>query len=291
MKLMLAVALAIASVVLAEPEAANSEVHFVLGQQEYRYVLDNFEQAVPIVPATPEEPAAAPEAVAAPAAPAAPAVHVSIPLALPAVPYHLPVVAHVPAVAPAAPAVTVSVPAVPAITKGAFGPIALPAGYHQSVIDQNLARLPKALPTLPVPVEAPEPEAEAPASPVEAAPPVPAVAPVHVFPHVPVAPVAPVAAPVAAPEAPAAPAVVGQADPNLVYSVIPHAGNPLYGENAPTHYLGKREAEADPEAEAAVTWYGLHYNPLSGCKYNPYNCGYHPYGHAYGHPYGYPYWG
>merc|ERR1712025_1029639 len=76
MKLMLVLALASATV-LAEPEAANSEVHFILGNQEYRYVLDNFEQAVPVVPATPEDPAApvAPAAPAAPAVPVAPVAH------------------------------------------------------------------------------------------------------------------------------------------------------------------------------------------------------------------------
>ena len=153
----LVVALASATV-LAEPEAANSEVHFILGNQEYRYVLDNFEQAVPVVPATPEDPAAAPVAPVAPVAPAVPAtklVYAAVPHPLPAVP----VVAHVPAVAPVAPVVA-------PVVKGAFGPIVLPAGYHQSVIDQNLK------PVLPVPVEAPKPVA----APVAAVAPVPRAA-------------------------------------------------------------------------------------------------------------------
>jgi len=251
---MLVLALASATV-LAEPEAANSEVHFILGNQEYRYVLDNFEQAVPVVPATPEDPAAAPVAPVAPVAPAVPAtklVYAAVPHPLPAVP----VVAHVPAVAPVAPVVA-------PVVKGAFGPIVLPAGYHQSVIDQNLK------PVLPVPVEAPKPVAA----------PVAAVAPVPAYAHVPALAPVPAVAPV-----PATPAVVGNADPNLVYSVIPHPANPLHSEDGPTHYLGKREAEADPEAEAAITWYGAHYNPLSGCKYNPYNCGQRYYGHPYLHP-------
>jgi len=287
---MLVVALAIASV-MAEPEAANSEVHFILGNQEYRYVLDNFQQAVPVVPAAPEDPAAAPVAPVVPVAPAGPLVYAAVPHHLPAVPYH------VPAVAPAAP-VVVAAPAVPAVVKGAFGPVALPAGYHQTIINQQIAL---AKPSLPVPVEAPVPEAVAAPVPAvapvpeEVAAPEPAVAPVPGFAYHPavghvqaVAPV-PVAAPV-----PAAPAVVGNADPNLVYSVIPHPANPLYSETAPTHYVGKREAEADPEAEAAQTWYGLHYNPLSGCRYNPYNCGqlqHRYYGYPLGYPYGYPYLG
>merc|ERR1711935_191466 len=161
---------------------------------------------------------------------------------------------HVPAVAPAAP-VVVAAPAVPVVVKGAFGPVALPAGYHQSIINQQLAL---AKPYLPVPVEAPVSEAVAAPVPAAVAP-VPLYAHLPAVAHVPAFAPVPVAAPV-----PAAPAVVGQADPNLVYSVIPHPANPLYSENAPTHYLGKREAEADPEAEAAQTWYGLHYNPLSG---------------------------
>merc|ERR1711935_904613 len=261
MKLMLVVALAIASV-MAEPEAANSEVHFILGNQEYRYVLDNFQQAVPVVPAAPEDPAVAPVAPAASVAPAGPLVYAAVPHhlpavhhPLPAVPYHVPAFPyHVSAVAPAAP-VVVAAPAVPAVVKGAFGPVALPAGYHQSIINQQLAL---AKPYLPVPVEAPVSEAVAAPVPAAVAP-VPLYAHLPAVAHVPAFAPVPVAAPV-----PAAPAVVGQADPNLVYSVIPHPANPLYSENAPTHYLGKREAEADPEAEAAQTWYGLHYNPLSG---------------------------
>merc|ERR1711935_1039537 len=156
MKLMLVVALAIASV-LAEPEAANSEVHFILGNQEYRYVLDNFQQAVPVVPAAPEDPTAVPVVPAAPVAPAGPLVYAAVPHhlpavhpPLPAVPYHVPAFPyHVPAVAPAAP-VVVAAPAVPAVVKGAFGPVALPAGYHQSIINQQLAL---AKPYIPVPVE------------------------------------------------------------------------------------------------------------------------------------------
>merc|ERR1711935_613459 len=214
MKLMLVVALAIASV-MAEPEAANSEVHFILGNQEYRYVLDNFQQAVPVVPAAPEDPAAAPVAPVAPVAPAGPLVYAAVPHPLPAVPYHVPAFPyHVPAVAPAAP-VVVAAPAVPAVVKGAFGPVALPAGYHQSIINQQLAL---AKPYLPVPVEAPVPEA--------VAAPVPGFAYHPAVGHVQAVAPVPVAAPV-----PAAPAVVGNADPNLVYSVIPHPANPLYSEN------------------------------------------------------------
>ena len=159
----LVVALAIATV-LAEPEAeaASSEVHFILGNHEYRYVLDKKEQAVPVVPITPEEPSAAPVAPVA-----------SDKLVYAAVPHPVPAYAPVPAVAPVYAAVPHPVPAyapvavaapvvpVPAVVKGAFGPIALPAGYHQSVIDQNLK------PVAPVPVEAPKPVV-APVTPVPA---------------------------------------------------------------------------------------------------------------------------
>merc|ERR1712025_502141 len=191
MKLMLVLALASATV-LAEPEAANSEVHFILGNQEYRYVLDNFEQAVPVVSPTPENPATAP---VAPAVPVDKLVHAAIPHPLPGIPYHIP------AIAPAAPEVA-------PVVKGAFGPVALPSGYHQTVIDQNLKL---ARPVLPAPVKVPGPEVEA--KPVAA--PVPVIAPVPVYSHVP----APVPVSVVTPEK--AETSVPPIDPSLVHLVVP----------------------------------------------------------------------
>ena len=61
--------------------------------------------------------------------------------------------------------------------------------------------------------------------------------------------------------------MVGKADPNLVYNVVAHPLNPLYNGEPAVHYLGKREAEAEPEAwgkNPAVTWYGALYDPLAG---------------------------
>merc|ERR1712004_489060 len=73
-------------------------------------------------------------------------------------------------------------------------------------------------------------------------------------------------------------------------SAIPVVGNPGYAlapqkfahayHPVPYHVLGKREAEATPEAEAdPEAWYGRYYG------------GYYGYPYGYGHRYGYGYYG
>merc|ERR1712029_454019 len=70
--------------------------------------------------------------------------------------------------------------------------------------------------------------------------------------------------------------------------VVGNPGYPLAKSYVPTgvHYIGKREAEANPEANAdpeAEAWYGRYYGGYYGY---PYGYGYYGYGHRYGY-----YWG
>merc|ERR1712086_71515 len=192
--------------------------------------------------------------------------HGTAPALAPPVPAAAPVV-----VAPVAPAASV--------VPGAFGiPIALPNGYLQKLLELNAKAISEARPIAPAaaaallaaayapePVYAPAPVAYAPVAPAYA--PAPAA-------YAPVAPVSGVG--------PAVPQihVVGPVDPNLPYNVVPHPLNPLYNGAPAIHYLGKRSAEAAPEAtpeawgkNPALTWYGAPYDPLAGHLWlgqNPY---------------------
>merc|ERR1712051_656568 len=227
-----------------------SEVNFNIGPHGYRYLL----------------------------------AHGTAPALTPPVPKAAPVV-----VAPVAPAAS--------IVPGALGtPIALPNGYLQKLLELNAQAIAEAKPIAPaaaaallaaayapVPIPTaytPVPAAytSVPAVPAADAPVPAATAPVPVY-----APVAPAYAPVPAVEpvsgvGPAVPQVhvVGPVDPNLPYNVVPHPLNPLYNGAPAVHYLGKRSAEAEPEAwgkNPAFTWYGAPYDPLAGHLWlgqNPY---------------------
>ena len=194
------------------------------------------------------------------------------------------------------------------VVPGALGtPIALPNGYLQKLLELNAQAIAEAKPIAPaaaaallaaayapVPIPTaytPVPAAytSVPAVPAADAPVPAATAPVPVYAPAPAAyaPVAPAYAPVPAVEpvsgvGPAVPQVhvVGPVDPNLPYNVVPHPLNPLYNGAPAVHYLGKRSAEATPEAapeawgkNPAFTWYGAPYDPLAGHLWlgqNPY---------------------
>ena len=228
-----------------------SEVNFNIGPHGYRYLLS----------------------------------HGTAPALAPPVPKAAPVV-----VAPVAPAAN--------IVPGAFGiPIALPNGYLQKLLELNAKAISEAKPIAPAAAAALLAAAYAPVPiPTAYAPVLTGYAPAPAaYTHVPAAsapepvyaPVPAVYAPVPAAYAPVAPAsgvgpavpqihVVGHVDPNLPYNVVPHPLNPLYNGAPAIHYLGKRSAEAAPEAwgkHPAVTWYGAPYDPLAGHLWlgqNPY---------------------
>jgi len=227
-----------------------SEVNFNIGPHGYRYLL----------------------------------AHGTAPALAPPVPKAAPVV-----VAPVAPAAS--------IVPGALGtPIALPNGYLQKLLELNAQAIAEAKPIAPAaaaallsaayaPVPIPTAYTPVPAAytsvpaadtPVPAATaPVPAYAPAPAA-YAPVPAVEPVSG-----VGPAVPQVhvVGPVDPNLPYNVVPHPLNPLYNGAPAVHYLGKRSAEAAPEAtpeawgkNPAFTWYGAPYDPLAGHLWlgNPY---------------------
>ena len=231
-----------------------SEVNFNIGPHGYRYLL-----AHGTAPAlAPPVPKAAP-VVVAPVAPAASVVPGALgtPIALPngylqkLLELNAQAIAEAKPIAPAAAA---------ALLAAAYAPVPIPTAYtpvpaaYTSVPAVPAADAPVPAATAPVPVYAPAPAAYAPVPAVEPVSGVgPAVPQVH---------------------------VVGPVDPNLPYNVVPHPLNPLYNGAPAVHYLGKRSAEATPEAapeawgkNPAFTWYGAPYDPLAGHLWlgqNPY---------------------
>jgi len=235
-----------------------SEVNFNIGPHGYRYLL-----AHGTAPAlAPPVPKAAP-VVVAPVAPAASIVPGALgtPIALPngylqkLLELNAQAIAEAKPIAPAAAA---------ALLSAAYAPVPIPTAYTPvpaAYTSVPAADTPVPAATAPVPAYAPAPAAYAPVPAAYA--PVPAVEPVSgVGPAVPQV------------------HVVGPVDPNLPYNVVPHPLNPLYNGAPAVHYLGKRSAEAAPEAtpeawgkNPAVTWYGAPYDPLAGHLWlgqNPY---------------------